>query len=87
MKSKTQKSTGSKSNTYHTEIDGLSMNIETLEMKSVNVFAMFTSDEIGETLSLHDPLTMRTITVPFEMVEQLIKHTRDMKGKHNEHKH
>lgn len=42
------------------------------------VMVRFTSDEIGETLSLDDQMGMM-IMVPFEQVDKLIKQTRRKK--------
>ena len=74
---KIKKPPGSVLNTYETEIEDLSS--KGFKMKRIKIIIKFTSDERGEILSVIDPTTKRQITLPYEVIEQLVIHTRKMK--------
>jgi len=67
------KAPGAKSNTYLAVIEGGERMRD--EFKSYAIDVRFTSDDVGETLSL--AYGDRQFVVPFERVEKLIKYTRE----------
>ena len=71
-----EKAPGARANTYMRQVEGLSTSTATLKGQHINAGVMFTSDSVGETLSIVDPATKRQVTVTFEEVEQLIEYTR-----------
>ena len=76
---KIRKALGARTNTFEVMVDGLwqanpgrTHNIQSF----ANVKVMFTSDEVGETMSIVDSITGNLITVPYEDIERLVTHTR-----------
>ena len=72
---KVKKAPGAETNTNYTVING------DREIKGkrqmIPLTVMFTSDNLGETISIIDEYGKVRLTVPFEPVEELIKATRE----------
>jgi transaldolase len=77
MKHVIKKAEGARSNTYRVEVKGLIAEMDTRQIKESNIGILFTSDKLGETISVYGLDGNQSITVPLEAVEQLIKHTRN----------
>lgn len=77
--SKIQKAPGANTNTFTTEVKGMSIYPKTLKGQHINASVMFTSDDHSETLSVFDTTTKKQIILPYKGIERLIDHVRQQR--------
>ena len=74
---KINKVKGAPTNTFEAKIDALSSRPPHNKVENTSVNVMFTSGVCGETISILDPTTKKSISLSYESIMKLVDHARN----------